>query len=130
MNKAIIKTSQKGWLEELAKAYKDKLPVTVIDDAEVGIDPSKDTIFGMGRKAKLSAAEIVAVCVAIGMSAAGISMVLLAFFDPEPTTKLGILIVGGLVLSLSGGFSALYVLTKKKPPKVKVGPNGIEIDWT
>ena len=129
MHKAIIKTSQKGWLEELAKAYKDKLPVTVIDDAEVGIDPSNDSIFDMGRKADLSSAEITAVCVAIGMSAAGIGMVLLAFFDPEPTTKLGLLIAGGATLILTGGFSALYVLTKQKPPKVKVGPNGIEIDW-
>ena len=129
MNKAIIKTSQKGWLEELAKAYADKLPVTVIDDAEVGIDPSNDTIFNMGRKAELSSAEITAVCVALGMSAAGLGMVLLAFYDPEPTTKLGLLIAGGATLILTGGFSALCVLTKQKPPKVKVGPDGIEINW-
>ena len=125
-----IKTTQEGWLKELAVAYKKKEPVTIIDDAKVGIDPNTDTIFEMGRKAKLSAAEITAVCVAIGMSAAGIGMILLAFFDPEPTTKLGLLIGGGAVLLLTGGFSAIYVLTKQKPPKVKVGPSGMEVEWT
>ena len=125
----IIRTSHEGWLKELAIAYKEKTAVTIVDDAKVGIDPESDSIFNMGRKAKLSTAEITAVCVAIGMSAAGIGMVLLAFFDPEPTTKLGLLITGGTVLILTGGFSALHTLTKQTPPKVKVGPLGIEISW-
>jgi hypothetical protein len=56
-------------------------------------------------------------------------MILLAFFDPEPTTKLGLIIAGGATLLLTGGFSAIYLLTKQKPPKVKIGPNGIEIEW-
>ena len=129
MDTKVIKTSQNGWLKELAVVYKKKTPVTIIDDADVGIDPTNDTIFGMGQKAKLSAADITAVCVALGMSAAGIGMVLLAFFDPEPTTKLGLLIAGGATLLLTGGFSAIFVLTKQKPPRVKVGLNGIEIDW-
>lgn len=129
MSTKVIKTSQEGWLRDLAVAYKDKTPVTVLDDAKVGIDLSKDSIFNLGRKAELSTAEITAVCVAIGMSSSGIGMILLAFFDPEPTTKLGLLIAGGATLLLTGGFSAIYVLTKQKPPKVKVGPNGIEVEW-
>jgi len=129
MDTKIIKTSQQGWLKELAIVYKKKSSVTIVDDANVGIDPNTDTIFEMGRKAKLSASEITAVCVAIGMSAAGVGMILLAFFDPEPTTKLGLLIGGGAVLLLTGGFSAIYVLTKQKPPKVKVGTSGVEIEW-
>jgi len=125
----IIKTSEEGWLKELAVVYKEKSPVTVVDDAKVGIDLTTDTIFNIARKAKLSTAEITAVCIAIGMSAAGIGMILLAFFDPEPTTKLGLLIAGGATLLLTGGFSAIKVLTKQKPPKVNVGPSGIEIEW-
>ena len=101
----------------------------VIDDANVGIDPSTHTLFDMGRKAELSTAEITAVCVSCGMSIAGIGMVLLAFYDPEPTTKLGLLVACGAVLALTGGFSAIYILTKKKPPNIKVGKNGIEIAW-
>lgn len=129
MSQLTIRTSQKGWLTELAKAYKDQTPALVIDDANVGIDPSTHTLFDMGRKADLSTAEITAVCVSCGMSIAGIGMVLLAFYDPEPTTKLGLLIASGAVLALTGGFSAIYILTKKKPPNIKVGKNGIEIAW-
>ena len=129
MSHLTIRTSQKGWLTELAKAYKDQTPALVIDDANVGIDPSMHTIFDMGRKAELSTAEITAVCISCGMSIAGIGMVLLAFYDPEPTTKLGLLVASVAVLALTGGFSAIYVLTKKKPPNIKVGKNGIEIAW-
>lgn len=129
MSQLTIRTSHKGWLTELAKAYKDQTPALVIDDANVGIDPSTHTLFDMGRKAELSTAEITAVCVSCGMSIAGIGMVLLAFYDPEPTTKLGLLVASGAVLALTGGFSAIYILTKKKPPNIKVGKNGIEIAW-
>ena len=91
MSQLTIRTSQKGWLAELAKAYKDQTPTLIIDDANVGIDPSTHTLFDMGRKAELSTAEITAVCVSCGMSIAGVAMILLAFYDPEPTTKLGLM---------------------------------------
>jgi len=81
----------------------------------------------MGRKAKLSKAELAGVCVAVGMTAAGVGFVVLAFLDPEPTTKLGLLIVAGAVLALTGGHSAIHILTKVKPPNIRVTKNGIEI---
>lgn len=56
-------------------------------------------------------------------------MVLLAFVDPEPTSKLGLLIGGGLACVLGGGFSAIRVLTRAKPPHVRITPLGFEIDW-
>lgn len=124
-----VRTSQAGWLALLAKAYKDKTPTLIIDDANVGIDPANQSIFDMGRKAELSRAEIAAACIACGMSVAGIAIVLLAVYDPEPTSKLALLFVSGAVLALSGGFSAIHVLTKNKPPSIKVGKNGFEIFW-
>jgi hypothetical protein len=129
MSQLTIRTSQKGWLAELAKAYKDQTPALIIDDANVGIDPSTQTLFDMGRKAKLSTAEIAAVCISCGMSIAGVGMVILAFCDPEPTSKLGLFVVGGVALTLTGGLSAIYILTKKKPPNISVGPGGIIISW-
>lgn len=129
MSSKIIKTSQEGWLKELALAYKNHTPVTIVDDGNAGIDPESDNLFQMGVKGKLSVAEITAVCVSLGMSAAGIGMILLAFFDPEPTTKLGLLIAGGAVTLLTGGFSALRILTKQTPPHIKVSSRGIDIDW-
>lgn len=130
MDSRIVKTSQEGWLKEVAQAYKKRTPVTIVDDANVGIDPETDTLFQMGVKGKLSPSEITAVCVSLGMSAAGIGMILLAFFDPEPTTKLGLLIAGGSVTLLTGGFSALRILTKQTPPHIKVSSRGIEIAWS
>jgi hypothetical protein len=125
----VVRTSQPGWLAILAKAYKDQTPTLIIDDANVGIDPASHSLFDMGRKADLSTAEIAAACIAVGMAAAGVVMVVLAFVDPEPTTKLGLLIASGTVLALTGGLSAIHILTKKKPPNIKVTHNGFEIAW-
>lgn len=83
----------------------------------------------MGRKANLSTREIVAVCVSCGMGLIGAGMVLLAFVDPEPTSKLGLLIGSGAVLTITGGWSAIHILTKNKPPNIKLGKNGVEISW-
>jgi hypothetical protein len=125
----VIRTSQSGWLADLAKAYKNRTPALIIDDANVGIDPSHQSLFDMGRKAHLSRAEIMGVGIALGMTAAGIWFVVLAFLDPEPTTKLGLLVISGAILALTGGHSAIHILTKVKPPSIKVTKDGIEI-WT
>ena len=83
----------------------------------------------MGLKAGLALEEWIAVGVSIGVSAAGITMVVLAFLDPEPTSKLGLLVGGGAVCVFSGGFSAIRILTKLRPPSVEVSPRGIRISW-
>ena len=129
MSQITIKTSQEGWLSLLAKAYKNQNPILVIDDANVGIDLSTDTIFDMGKKADLSTAEITAVCVSCGMGVSGIALIILAFFDPEPTTKLALVIASGAVLAFTGGWSAIHILTKKKPPNIKIGKDGFEVCW-
>ncbi len=114
----IVKTSQSGWLGQL-----------IIDDANVGIDPTSQSLFDMGRQANLSTREIVAVCVSCGMGFIGAGMVVLAFVDPEPTSKLALLIGSGAVLAITGGWSAINTLTKNKPPNIKFGKNGVEISW-
>jgi hypothetical protein len=48
--------------------------------------------------------------VSIGLSAAGIVMVVLAFLDPEPTSKLGLFVGAGAVYIFSGGLSAVRIL--------------------
>jgi hypothetical protein len=129
MSSTIIKTSEEKWLSKLADAYKYKINVTLIDDLKIGIDPTSDNLIQMGIKAQLSIAEWTAVGISVGISAAGITMIVLAFVDPEPTSKLGLLIAGGTVALTTGGFMAVRILTKHKPPKVKVGPQGFEISW-
>jgi hypothetical protein len=129
VGETLIRTSDERWLERLARAYRERLPVLLEDDARVGIDPSAQTLFELARSARLSPREIAGVAVALGMSAAGAAAVLLAFLDPEPTSKLGLMVGGGLACVLGGGFSAIRILTREKPPSVRVRPSGFEIDW-
>ncbi len=129
VNQLVVRTSQSGWLAILAKAYKDHTPTLIIDDANVGIDPANHSLFDMGRKANLSTADIVATCIAVGMAVTGVAMIILAFIDPEPTSKLALLVATGGILSITGGLSAIYILTKKKPPSIKVTSSGFEIAW-
>ena len=48
-----------------------------------------------GRSAKLSRREWTAVLISAGMSVFGAAMVILAFVDPDPTSKLGLLVGSG-----------------------------------
>ena len=130
MEEIQIRTSEKGWFTQLAQAYRQKTPVFLIDDARVGIDPAVDTLAAMGLKAKLTPREWSAVGVAVGLSAAGAAMVVLAFLDPEPTSKLGLLVGGGAVCVLTGGLTAVRILTKMRPPNVQIGQGGMKIFWT
>jgi hypothetical protein len=124
-----IRTSEQGWLAQLAEAYRNRHQVVIIDDANVGIDPSSQTLLDMGLKTGLSRKEWIAVLIAGGMTIFGAAVIILAILDPDPTSKLGLLIASGAVLTLGGGFSTIRILTKHKPPKVRVSSNGIEIEW-
>jgi hypothetical protein len=130
MEEIQIRTSEEGWFTQLARAYKQKTPVFLVDDAKVGIDPAVESLAAMGLKAKLTPREWSAVSVAVGLSAAGAAMVVLAFLDPEPTSKLGLLVGGGAVCVLTGGLTAVRILTKMRPPNVQIGPSGMKIFWT
>jgi len=125
----VLYTSDPQWFSKLAKAYKDEVPVILNDDAKKGVDPINETLFAMGLKAKLGVGEITAACVGIGMSAVGVGIIVMAFFDPEPTSKLGLAIAGGIMLVATGGGTAIYILSNRKPPSVRFGPRGFEINW-
>jgi hypothetical protein len=128
----IIKTSDAGWLERLARAYKEREPVVVMDDLGVGIDPTRQTVFDMARHVRLSAREMAAVAISIGMSGAGVLMIVLAFLDPEPTSKLGLLVGGGALCVFTGGLTAIRILVSHKPPRVHVEAGKIarfDISW-
>ncbi len=124
-----IRTSEKGWFANLARAYRARTPVLLVDDARVGIDPQSQSLVTMGLRARLSVADWVAVGVSVGMSAAGITMVVLAFLDPEPTSKLGLLVGGGAACVLTGGLTAVGILTRRRPPSIEVSPRGFSIRW-
>jgi hypothetical protein len=105
----IVRTSDPGWLRSLALLYRARQAGVLIDDAGLGINPEDQTLLQMARVSGLSRREIAGVSVALGMSGVGVTMVILAFLDPEPTSKLGLLVGGGAVCVLGGGFSAIRI---------------------
>lgn len=125
----VIRTSEPEWFSRLAKVYKERRPVTVVDDANVGIDLSAQSLLEIGLKARLSRREWMAVLVSLGLSAVGVWMIAAALADPEPTSKLALLVAAGAISLIGGGFSAIRVLTKERPPSVEVGRSGIKVRW-
>ena len=125
----MIRTSQPGWLGNLAIAYKNKRPVTLVDDANAGINPEIETLLGMGQRAGLSSGDWGRVLGCLGVSGIGITIIVLAILDPEPTSKLFLLVGGGLALAVGGGGAAIYVLTGIKPPTVVINGPGFDISW-
>ena len=126
----IVRTSDPNWLRTLATLYRVRQAGVLVDDAHLGINPEDQTLLQMARVSGLSPREIASVSVALGMSTVGLSMVVLAVLDPEPTSKLGLLVGGGAVCVLGGGFSAIRILTQHKPPNIRATAKGIEIFWT
>jgi len=124
-----IRTSEKGWLDRLTRAYRDRIPVRLVDDAGIGIDPKSQNLISMGISAKMSPSQWAAVGVSLGLSAAGILFVVLAFLDPEPTSKLGLLVGGGALCALTGGVSAVGILVRRRPPNIEVDGKGFRIRW-
>jgi len=70
-----------------------------------------------------------AVLVSLGLSAVGVWMIAAALADPEPTSKLALLVAAGAISVIGGGFSAIRVLTRERPPSIEVGRSGIKVCW-
>lgn len=115
----VIRTTSTGWLVLLAEAYKSKTSVTLIDDANLGVNPINDTLLDMGRKANLSFREWLALLIALGMGTAGAYLLIMAILDPEPYSKLTFAIGTGAILLTGGGFTAIRILVGHKPPNIE-----------
>ncbi len=126
----LIRTSEPDWLPRLAKTYKKKQSTTLLDDAGIGIDPVRDSLRDMGKKAGIGVKGIAAVLIALGMGYFGVAIIAAAIADPEPTSKLGLLVGAGAVMALGGGWGAIRILTGQRPPTVLVSPTGFRIEWS
>jgi len=126
---AVVRTSESDWLARLTRAYRNHAEVELVDDAGIGVDPATQTLLQMGLTGKLTRREWSAVAVAGGMTVLGAAMVVLAIADPDPTSKLGLLVGSGALLALTGGFQTIRLLTRQKPPSITVSAKGIHIDW-
>jgi hypothetical protein len=113
--KQIIKTSEENWVKRAMKAYTQKQTFDLIDDKELGLS-EKDVQSAVNlmrflkKENHLNIKEISQVLVGLGITASGVWMVVAAIADPEPTSKLGLLIGGGLILAITGSLGTLRAL--------------------
>ena len=111
----LIKTSNTEWLKIAIENYSKKQAFTLVDDAKIGLT-EKDLVSAVTliraakKKAGFSIKTIAQALTSIGITGAGIYIVILAIADPEPTSKLGLLITGGLLLAVTGSLGALSSL--------------------
>lgn len=124
-----IRTSEKDWLARLTEAYRHHAQVDLIDDAGAGIDPARQSLLQMGLSGRLSRREWTAVSVSAGMTVFGAWLIVAAILDPDPTSKLGLLVGSGALLALTGGFQTIHLLTRQRPPSITISARGIHIDW-
>jgi hypothetical protein len=124
--KDIVKTSAKDWLGKAIKLYTARKKFTLNDDAGVGINEvDLKSAVTLIRAAKHKGAatwqQIAAVFAGIGITGIGVWMVAVAIIDPVPTSKLGLLVAGGILLALTGavgtlaGLGVRFVVTAKSP---------------
>jgi hypothetical protein len=130
--KEIVRTSEKTWLEKALRHYRDRTRFRLVDDAEVGIT-EKDVASGVAlikaaSRDKLGWRKIAQVLVGFGLSGAGVAMVILAVLDPEPTSKLSLLIAGGVILALTGGVAMLRALGQTWKVRVHRGGTTFEVE--
>jgi hypothetical protein len=124
-----IRTSEKDWMARLTAAYRQRAAVELVDDAAVGIDPATQSLLQMGVAGRLTRREWTAVSVSAGLTVFGAGLVVAAILDPDPTSKLGLLVGSGALLALTGGFQTIRLLTRLKPPNITISAKGIHIDW-
>ena len=130
--KEIIKTTDPQWLEKAITHYSNKKEFSFIDDAELGftetdLHSAVDMIKAAKTKGGKTLKQITAVLVGLGMSAAGIGIIILAILDPEPTTKLGLLVGGGLLLVLTGSYATMKSLGVNFSVSAKAGTYAFDI---
>jgi len=111
----IIRTAEADWLEGAVKSYSEKIRFTFIDDANLGITQKDlksaiNLMAGAMAKSDKTWKSLVGVLAGIGINFLGIYIIRLAIMDPEPTSKLGLLLGGGLVLVLTGSLGIFYSL--------------------
>jgi hypothetical protein len=111
----IIRTSDKKWLEKALDCYKTKVVFEFLDDVPIGIGhddlvSAVALIAAAKNKKAISWQQIVGILTGLGMSGVAVWMIAVAIADPEPTSKLGILLLGGVVLAITGGLSILQCL--------------------
>lgn len=130
MDEFVIRSSDPDWLGKILKAFGEKKRFRFVDDGEIGINPDDlqtglKLLAAAAQKGECSWQTILAALVGLGLSAVGIWLVRAAILDPEPTSRLTLLVAGGLILATTGGAAALHALGARFA--VRVDDDGVEV---
>ncbi len=111
----IVRTSETDWLEKSIKLYTEKQAFLLQDDAglkltRADLKSAVSLIRAAKSKGGVSRKQILGLLTGMGITGIGVWIIAAAIADPEPTTKLGLLITGGLILTFTGSFGALTSL--------------------
>jgi len=110
-----IATSDPKWLEQAIQAYASKTGFDLVDDHELGLtkadlESAVTLIRAAKTKGRVAWRTVAAALAGVGLTGIGVWMIAAAIVDPEPTSKLGLLIGGGVVIVLTGGLATLRAL--------------------
>lgn len=113
-----IKTTDEKWFEKALKAYSKKQEFCISDDLQLGLKDNDvksaiSLITFVKKQQKIPWRKITQVLASIGITGVGVWIIAAAIADPEPTSKLTLLISGGLVLALTGSLGTLAALGLK-----------------
>jgi hypothetical protein len=130
-DEVVINTSDPDWLEKSLECYTAKQPFVFLDGGNLGIK-EKDlrtavSLIRAAKKSGMSIKSIVAALVGIGITAAGVWIIMAAIADPDPTHKLGLLIAAGFILALTGSLGTLAALGVKFEVSAR-GPGDYRVD--
>ncbi|MFA9388520.1 MAG: hypothetical protein ACERKD_01850 [Prolixibacteraceae bacterium] len=111
-------TSDEKWFEKSIKAYTLKQEFNIIDDLKIGLTKSDvksavALISFVKKQQKMPWKKITQTLTSIGITSVGVWIIAAAIADPEPTSKLTLLITGGLILTLTGSLGTLAALGLK-----------------
>lgn len=128
-----IRTSSEDWLPQILDCYAQKQVFEVIDDRNLGLQ-EQDLASGLHllkiarKRDHLSFREIAQILAGLGLSGAGVWMIWLAVVDPDPTSKLWILLAGGFTLVLTGGLGTLKALGQTWRVGIRRGRSSIVVE--
>ena len=124
----VIRTSEDDWLEKALKLLKEKKTIILVDDKGIDLDiedleSPKRLIKAAKEKGGISWREIVGILVSLGLVCGGFWMIKIAKDDPEPTSRLYFLIIGGIVVIVTGTVG-LYTFLGARLSVILKSPNG------
>lgn len=127
-----IKTSDANWRTQLMQAVNQQQSIILVDDAQLGFYDESDLssyIASQPVEKKITPATLLGMASNIGLTGIGVWLVRLAVVDPEPTSKLSLLVAGGITCILTGSLSFQRHLTSQTPPSIEMTLEGIRIYW-